>query len=114
MKELGLKEGSYGTSFQSRLGKNPWLQPYTDATIESLAHKGIKRLAVVTPAFVSDCLETIEKIMSLEGVTPHIYGKRQTRPFRKMGHITIVNEDIYKAREIAAEVKKTIRVISKK
>lgn len=52
--------------------------------------------------------------MSLEGVTPHIYGKRQTRPFRKMGHITIVNEDIYKAREIAAEVKKTIRVISKK
>ena len=58
--------------------------------------------------------ENIEKIMSLEGVTPHIYGKRQTRPFRKMGHITIVNEDIYKAREIAAEVKKTIRVISKK
>ena len=58
--------------------------------------------------------ENIEKIMSLEGVTPHIYGKRQTRPFRKMGHITIVNEDIYKARKIAAEVKKTIRVISKK
>ena len=58
--------------------------------------------------------ENIEKIMSLEGVTPHIYGKRQTRPFRKMGHITIVNKDIYKAREIAAEVKKTIRVISKK
>ena len=58
--------------------------------------------------------ENIEKIMSLEGVTPHIYGKRQTRPFRKMGHITIVNEDIYKAREIAAKVKKTIRVISKK
>ena len=66
VKELGLKEGSYGTSFQSRLGKNPWLQPYTDATIESLAHKGIKRLAVVTPAFVSDCLETIEEI-GMEG-----------------------------------------------
>ncbi len=57
--------------------------------------------------------ENIEKIMQLEGVTPHIYGKRQTRPFRKMGHVTIVNEDVATARKIAAEVKKTINVISK-
>ena len=56
--------------------------------------------------------ENIEKIMSLDGVTPHIYGKKQTRPFRKMGHVTIVNEDINKARKIAEEVKKTIKVIS--
>lgn len=63
---LGLKEGTYGTSFQSRLGLDPWLQPYTDDTIEALAHKGIKRLAVVTPAFVSDCLETLEEI-GMEG-----------------------------------------------
>lgn len=59
---LGLKEGTYSTSFQSRLGKDPWLQPYTDATIDGLAQKGIKNLAVVTPAFVSDCLETLEEI----------------------------------------------------
>ncbi|CCG52145.1 Ferrochelatase [Flavobacterium indicum GPTSA100-9 = DSM 17447] len=59
---LGLKEGTYSTSFQSRLGRDPWLQPYTDATIDGLAQKGIKNLAVVTPAFVSDCLETLEEI----------------------------------------------------
>jgi len=49
----------------------------------------------------------------MEGVTPHIYGKKETRPFRKMGHVTIVHEDIQLAREIAEEVKKTIKVISK-
>ena len=56
--------------------------------------------------------ENIEKIMSWNGVTPHIYGKKQTRPFRKMGHVTIVNSDIIEARRIAEEVKNTIRVIS--
>ena len=57
--------------------------------------------------------ENIEKIMAINGVTPHIYGKRETRPFRKMGHVTIVNEDMKKARRIAEEVKNTIRVIAK-
>ena len=56
--------------------------------------------------------ENIEKIMALEGVTPHIYGKKQTRPFRKMGHVTIVNEDLNEARKVAEKVKKTIKVIS--
>ena len=56
--------------------------------------------------------ENIEKIMSWNGVTPHIYGKKQTRPFRKMGHVTIVNSDIVEARKIAEDVKNTIRVIS--
>ena len=60
--KLGLEPGFYSTSFQSRLGKDPWLQPYTDATINDKAENGIKRLAVVTPAFVADCLETIEEI----------------------------------------------------
>ena len=49
----------------------------------------------------------------MDGVTPHIYGKKQTRPFRKMGHVTIVNEDLNEARRIAEDVKKTIKVISK-
>ena len=57
--------------------------------------------------------ENIENILKLEGVTPHIYGKKETRPFRKMGHVTIVNKDITKARKIAEEVKNTIKVISK-
>ena len=58
--------------------------------------------------------QNIEKIMAIDGVTPHIYGKRETRPFRKMGHVTIVNEDMTKARKIAEEVKNSIRVISEK
>ena len=57
--------------------------------------------------------ENIEEILDIDGVTPHIYGKKQTRPFRKMGHVTIVNEDLDEARRIAELVKKTIRVISK-
>jgi len=56
--------------------------------------------------------KNIEDIMALEGVTPHIYGKKQTHPFRKMGHVTIINKDINKARVIAEKVKNTIRVIS--
>ncbi len=57
--------------------------------------------------------ENMEAILKLDGVTPHIYGKKQTRPFRKMGHVTIVNEDIEAARKIAQQVKETIKVISK-
>ena len=56
--------------------------------------------------------QNIEEILEWDGVTPHIYGKKQTRPFRKMGHVTIVNKDIAEARKIAEEVKNTIRVIS--
>jgi 5-(carboxyamino)imidazole ribonucleotide synthase len=58
--------------------------------------------------------ENIDKIMAIQGVTPHIYGKRETRPFRKMGHVTIVNENMTEARKIAEIVKNTIRVISTK
>lgn len=64
--QLQLKENTYSTSFQSRLGFDPWLQPYTDLTIERLGKKGVKNMAIVTPAFVSDCLETLEEI-AMEG-----------------------------------------------
>ena len=64
--ELGLKESTYSTSFQSRLGFDPWLRPYTDRTIERLGKEGTKSMAIVTPAFVSDCLETLEEI-AMEG-----------------------------------------------
>lgn len=56
--------------------------------------------------------KNIETILGWNGVTPHIYGKKQTRPFRKMGHVTIVNQDIKEARKIAEDVKNTIRVIA--
>lgn len=63
---LELKKDSYSVSFQSRLGFDPWLQPYTDRTIERMGLSGTKKLAIVTPAFVSDCLETLEEI-AMEG-----------------------------------------------
>ncbi len=67
VKELGLNDENVTTTFQSRLGVDPWLQPYTDRTLVKKAEKdGIKKLAIVTPAFVSDCLETLEEI-AMEG-----------------------------------------------
>ena len=57
--------------------------------------------------------QNIEEVLKIDGVTPHIYGKKETRPFRKMGHVTIVNKDVKKAREIAQKVKETIKVIAK-
>ena len=56
--------------------------------------------------------ENIEKLMEMEGVTPHIYGKKETRPFRKMGHVTIVHSKLENARAIAQQVKQSINVIS--
>ncbi|WGK65736.1 ferrochelatase [Croceiramulus getboli] len=63
---LQLEPDTYSTSFQSRLGFDPWLQPYTDRTIERFGKEGLKKMAIVTPAFVSDCLETLEEI-AMEG-----------------------------------------------
>lgn len=54
----------------------------------------------------------IEDILAMPGVTPHIYGKKQTRPFRKMGHVTVVDKDVAVAREVAAQVKDRIRVVA--
>ena len=60
--KLGLGEDDYTVCFQSRLGRTPWIQPYTDELIIELAEKGVKRIAVFCPAFVADCLETLEEI----------------------------------------------------
>lgn len=62
VEELGLPEDKYSLTFQSRLSGDKWLEPYTDIEIDKMPAKGIKNLAVVTPAFVSDCLETLEEI----------------------------------------------------
>ena len=58
VKELGLEEGTYTTAFQSRLGRDPWIKPYTDDVVKSLAKEGKKKVLAFSPAFVSDCLET--------------------------------------------------------
>lgn len=59
---LGLNADQYTTSFQSRLGKTPWIKPYTDEIIQTLRQNNITQLTVVTPSFVADCLETLEEI----------------------------------------------------
>ncbi|MFP4492641.1 MAG: ferrochelatase [Puniceicoccaceae bacterium] len=65
-RRFGLSPEQYRISFQSRLGRDPWLTPYTDKTLEELPSEGIRRLLVICPAFTADCLETLEEI-SMEG-----------------------------------------------
>jgi ferrochelatase len=62
VKEAGIPAERYSVSFQSRLGRDPWLKPYTDYELPRLAKNGVKKLFVMCPAFVSDCLETLEEI----------------------------------------------------
>ena len=59
---LALDPEGYTVSFQSRLGRDPWIRPFTDEVVVDLARKGVRRLAVLSPAFVADCLETLEEI----------------------------------------------------
>ncbi|MDQ8184410.1 ferrochelatase [Pelagicoccus sp. SDUM812002] len=66
VKRAGIPDGKWSISFQSRLGREPWLMPYTDHVLEELPKQDKKRLIVMTPAFVSDCLETLEEI-AMEG-----------------------------------------------
>lgn len=65
-RRLGLNKNEYSVSFQSRLGPVKWIRPYTDDALKELATKGVKRLAVVCPSFVTDCIETLEEI-GMEG-----------------------------------------------
>jgi ferrochelatase len=60
--KLNLAKEDYMTTFQSRFGYAEWLQPYTDKTLEELAQKGVKNMAIVSPAFSADCLETLEEL----------------------------------------------------
>ena len=64
--KMGFDENQVMTTFQSRFGREPWLQPYTDKTLEQLPEDGVKHVAVICPGFSSDCLETIEEI-NMEG-----------------------------------------------
>ncbi len=60
--ELKLDDAHHGVSFQSRLGRDPWIRPYTDEILQELRDKGVNRLAILSPAFVADCLETLEEL----------------------------------------------------
>jgi len=62
VEQAGIPSKKFSVSFQSRLGRDPWLQPYTDAELRRLPQHGVKKLLVMCPAFVADCLETLEEI----------------------------------------------------
>jgi protoporphyrin/coproporphyrin ferrochelatase len=62
VRKVGIPPGKYSIAFQSRLGRTPWLQPYTDQELARLPARGVRRLRVICPAFVADCLETLEEI----------------------------------------------------
>ena len=84
---LGLAEGQWSVSFQSRLGRTPWLQPYTEPHVQELAKKGLRKLDVICPGFSADCLETLEEI-----------ALRYGESFRKAGgealrYIPALNDD---------------------
>ena len=103
-------EASYTSQFEQHL------RSILNLPLGNTASKvaGIMVNLVGAEGFSGDVVyENLNDILKIDGVTPHIYGKKETRPFRKMGHVTIVNTDVDKAREIAQKVKETIRVISK-
>jgi 5-(carboxyamino)imidazole ribonucleotide synthase len=102
-------EASYTNQFEQHL------RSVLNLPLGNTASKvaGIMVNLVGSAGFSGDVIyQNIEEILKIDGVTPHIYGKKETRPFRKMGHVTIVNADIDRARAIAQKVKETIRVIS--
>ena len=66
MKKAGVPDEKWSLSYQSRLGRDPWIEPATDTSLEKLAKQGIKKLLVICPAFITDCLETLEEI-EIEG-----------------------------------------------
>ncbi|WP_223442493.1 ferrochelatase [Pseudomonas sp. BF-R-19] len=95
-KRMGLPEGKWSVSFQSRLGRAKWIEPYTEARLDELAKSGVKKVLVMCPAFVADCIETLEEI-----------GDRGKEQFREAGGEELVlvpclNDDPHWARALSA------------
>ncbi|MNF65099.1 Ferrochelatase [compost metagenome] len=95
-KRMGLPEGKWSVSFQSRLGRAKWIEPYTEARLDELAKSGVKKVLVMCPAFVADCIETLEEI-----------GDRGKEQFREAGGEDLVlvpclNDDPHWARALSA------------
>lgn len=84
--KLGWSKEKLQVTFQSRFGPEEWLQPYTDKTVEKLGKEGVKRIAVINPGFVSDCLETLEEIAVEAAETFHHAGGE------KFAHIPCLND----------------------
>ncbi|MGE8336042.1 ferrochelatase [Pseudomonas laurylsulfatiphila] len=95
-KRMGLPDGKWSVSFQSRLGRAKWIEPYTEARLDELAKSGVKKILVMCPAFVADCIETLEEI-----------GDRGKEQFRNAGGEELVlvpclNDDPHWAQALSA------------
>ena len=100
---LGWPEDSWLTTFQSRFGNDPWLQPYTDETVERLAAEGVKRLALVAPGFSADCLETLEE---LDGENRHYF---EADGGEKFAYLPALNDSAEGMRVIEAVVRRELQ-----
>jgi ferrochelatase len=101
--KLGWPEDRLVLTFQSRFGPEEWLKPYTDKTVEQLAKDGIKRIAVINPGFVSDCLETLEEIAVAAGETFHHNGGE------KFTHIPCLNDSDEGMNVLEAQVRRELQ-----
>ena len=101
--KLGWADDRLVLTFQSRFGPEEWLKPYTDKTVEQLAKDGVKRIAVVNPGFVSDCLETLEEIAVAAGETFHHNGGE------KFTHIPCLNDSEAGMDVLEAQVRRELQ-----
>jgi len=96
---LGMSEANFMMTFQSRFGRAEWLEPYTDVTLRKLAKDGVRNVAVVTPGFAADCLETLEEI-AIENA--HIFKKKGGKNFAFIPCLNDSERGMLVLREIAA------------
>ena len=99
---LGMSQDRFLTTFQSRFGMDEWLQPYTDKTVEALAKRGVKRIAMVAPGFTADCLETLEE---LDVENRHIF---EANGGEKFCYIPCLNDSDEGLRVIEAVVRREL------
>ncbi len=99
---LGWEKERLVTTFQSRFGPEEWIKPYTDETVKALAAKGVKRLAILNPGFVADCLETLEEIaVGSAEIFRHAGGE-------KFHHIACLNDSDGGMAAIEAQVRREL------
>lgn len=101
--ELGLDDGVWSTAFQSRLAGQKWIEPYTDKELIRLHAAGVRKLAVLTPSFTADCLETIEEI----GIRGRIQWEEDLGDGAELLLVPCVNASMGFARAIADLVRRT-------
>jgi ferrochelatase len=100
-KTLELKDGSFSTSFQSRLGRQEWIKPYTDHHLLELKEKGVNSIAVISPSFIVDCLETLEEIdMEYRGIF-------ESNENFKFSYISCLNDQHYFIDRLSQYLKNT-------